>query len=224
MKKAFVSWSGGKDCCQSAYLAVRQGFQLVGLMNMVSSDKRRSCSHGLSARWLRLQAKALDIPLVQQPTTPKTYEAVYANNLKQLKSEGVNFVVFGDIDFQPHLDWITRLCSGAQITPVMPLWKQRQEDIARNFIDLGFEAVVVAVKADLLGEEWLGRKFDHQFLKELSAFDDEISPCGESGEFHTLVIDGPLFKKRVEIVPKGKEKRKNHWFLKIGQGRLVDKS
>ncbi len=76
---------------------------------------------------------------------------------------------------------------------------------------------------DLMGEEWLGRKFDAAFLKELSAHDDEISPCGEAGEFHTLVVDGPLFKKRLELQDTETEKRNNHWYLKAGKGVLTEK-
>jgi diphthine-ammonia ligase len=223
MKEAFVSWSGGKDCCQAAYQAVQQGFQISCFLNMVTNDKRRSCSHGLPARWIRLQAEAMGIPLLQQPTTFRNYEAVYSANLAKLKSNGVKYGVFGDIDFEPHLEWITRVCTGAGVMPLLPLWQQHQEDVARSFIDLGFEAVVVAVQADLLNEEWLGRKYDQRFLEELSAFDDEISPCGEAGEFHTLVVDGPLFKKRIEIKSTQKEKRGNHWFLKIGECSLLDK-
>ncbi len=223
MKKTFVSWSGGKDCCQAAYKAVQQGFQIVCLLNMVTNDKRRSCSHGLPARWIRLQAKAMELPLVQQPTTSSNYEAIYSASLAKLKSTGVNYGIFGDIDFEPHREWITRVCSSVNVMPVLPLWQEHQEDIARAFIDQGFEAVVVATRADLMGAEWLGRKFDAAFLKELSAYDDEISPCGEAGEFHTLVVDGPLFKKRIEIRRAEKEKRNNHWFLKIAECELLEK-
>jgi diphthine-ammonia ligase len=224
MKNAFVSWSGGKDCCQAAYRAVQQGFQIACLLNMITNDKRRSCSHGLSTRWIKLQAEALGLPLVQQPTTSANYEAVFTSNLKKLKSEGVSYGIFGDIDFEAHLEWITRVCSGVGVMPVLPLWQQHQEDVANNFINLGFEAIVIATRADLMGEEWLGRIYDTRFLKELSVYDDEISPCGEAGEFHTLVVDGPLFKKRIEIKSSEKEKRTNHWYLKLGECELVDKT
>lgn len=223
MKQAFISWSGGKDCCQAAYKASLDGFKIACLLNMVTSDKRRSCSHGLPTRWIRLQAEAMGLPLIQEPTTSRNYEAVFIANLKKLKNTGVNYGIFGDIDFEPHLEWITRICSTAGVMPVLPLWQQRQEDIAHNFIELGFEAVVIAVRSDFLGEEWLGRKYDAGFLKDLSKYNDEISPCGEAGEFHTLVIDGPLFKKRIEIKTAEKEKRLNHWFLKIKECELVNK-
>jgi diphthine-ammonia ligase len=223
VKEAFISWSGGKDCCQAAYKAVQEGFKINSLLNMVTNDNRHSCSHGLSTRWIRLQAEAMGLNLIQKPTTSRNYEAMYTSEIARLKSSGVNYGIFGDIDFEPHLEWITRICAGAKITPILPLWQLHQEDIAQNFIDLGFEAVVVATQADLLGEEWLGRKFDNSFLKEISAYNDEISPCGEAGEFHTLVVNGPLFKKRIEIKNFRKEQRNNHWYLKISKCELLEK-
>ena len=224
MKQAFISWSGGKDCCQAMYRAVQQGFQIACLLNMVTNDKRRSCSHGLSTRWIHLQAEAMGLPLLQPPTTSSNYEAVFTSNLKKLKSQGVNYGIFGDIDFEPHLEWITRVCSCAGVMPVLPLWQQHQEDIANSFIDLGYKAIVVATQADLMGEEWLGKKYDKLFLKQLASFNDEISPCGEAGEFHTLVVDGPLFKKRLEVKIGEREKRNNNWYLKINRCELVEKS
>ena len=224
MKQAFVSWSGGKDCCQALYRAVQQGFQIACLLNTVTNDKRHSCSHGLSTRWIHLQAEAMGLPLLQPPTISSNYEAVFTSNLKKLKSQGVHYGIFGDIDFEPHLEWITRVCSGAGVMPVLPLWQQHQEDIANSFIDLGYKAIVVATQADLMGEEWLGKKYDKLFLKQLALFNDEISPCGEAGEFHTLVVDGPLFKKRLEVKIGEREKRNNNWYLKINRCELVEKS
>jgi diphthine-ammonia ligase len=224
MKKAFVSWSGGKDCCQAAYRASREGYEIDCLLNTVTHKKIRSCSHGLSSGLIRMQAEALGLPLVQAATTSGNYESVFSSNLTKLKVAGIKYGVFGDIDFEPHLEWITRVCSGAGIMPVLPLWQLHQEDIARDFIRQGFKAVVVATQADLLGEEWLGRKFDESFLKDLAEHDDEISPCGEAGEFHTLVIDGPLFKKRLKLENLEKEKRRNHWYLKIGRCELLNKA
>ena len=224
MKKTFISWSGGKDCCQAAYLAIQRGFQITCLLNMVTNNKRRSCSHGLSTRWIRIQAEAMGLPLIQQATTSANYEATYTSTVRKLKANGVNYGVFGDIDFNPHREWITRVCASAGVMPILPLWQEHQENIANHFIDLGFEAVIVATQSDLLGEEWLGRKFNKAFLKELSDHDDEISPCGEAGEFHTIVVDGPLFKKRLELRDMKTEKRNNRWFLNIGKVVLVEKS
>jgi diphthine-ammonia ligase len=224
MEKAFVSWSGGKDCCQAAYQAIRQGIEIDYLLNTVTADKNRSCSHGISARWIKLQSEAMGIPLIHQATAGDNYEAMFIDAILKLKSEGTATGVFGDIDFEPHREWIQRVCEKAAVRPVLPLWQKDQMQIATDFIDLGFVSVVIATQSDLLGEEWLGRKFDARFLNELSAYNAGISPCGEAGEFHTLVIDGPLFKKRIEILETEKVKRDNHWFLDIQKCELVSSS
>jgi diphthine-ammonia ligase len=223
MKKAFVSWSGGKDCCQAAYRAIQQGFNIRYLLNTVSQDGQRSCSHGISSQWLRLQSEALGIPVVQILTAGDNYEAVFTNALLKFKSEGIETGIFGDIDFNAHREWIERVCGKAGITPVLPLWLMQQDKIARDFIDDGFEAVVVATRADLLGKEWLGRKYDAGFLQDLTACSKNITPCGEAGEFHTLVVDGPLFKKRLAILETAQVPRDNHWFLDIRQCELREK-
>ena len=217
MNQVFVSWSGGKDCCLSCYQAIVSGLKVRYLANAITADGKRSCSHGLPAKVIQAQSQAIGIPLIQRRTTHDTYETEFKNMLRGFKTEGVNGGVFGDIDFNEHRQWIEQVCQAAAITPHLPLWGESQDKIMRDFIDLGFEAIVVATKADLLGEEWLGRKIDLDFLKSLDELKEtnEITPCGEDGEYHTLVIDGPLFKKRLEIMETKKVPRGGHWFLEI---------
>ena len=224
MQTAFASWSGGKDCCQAAYQAASQGFKIKFLLNTVTQDGRHSCSHGLAAEWIKLQSEAIGIPVIQLPTTDDTYESLFVESISKLATEGVTAGVFGDIDFEPHREWIERVCAKAGIRPVLPLWQKGQGKIARDFIDLGFYSVVIATQADLLGEEWLGRGFDLDFLNELSVYNKELSPCGEAGEFHTLVLDGPIFNKRIELQETEKIKRGNNWFLDIKSCKLLNKS
>lgn len=222
MKKAFVSWSGGKDCCQAAYKAAQQGFELKWLLNMVNQEAGRSCSHGIPAKWVSLQADALGIPILQPATRGEDYEEVFTATLRQLKQEGITHGVFGDMDFEPHREWVERVCGAAGIIPVLPLWQGAQEQIALDFIKAGFVSVITTVRADLLGEEWLGRTFDEGFLREIEELNRGITPCGEAGEFHTLVIDGPLFKKRLEIRFAEKVRRQDHLFLDIRSMELVE--
>jgi diphthine-ammonia ligase len=223
MKKAFVSWSGGKDCCLAAYQAGLQGFSVNYLVNMVTQDGLRSSSHGISAACIKLQAEALQIPILQNPATRESYESVFTATIARLKAEGVETGIFGDIDFNAHREWIDRVCGQAGITPVLPLWLKNQEQIALDFIKAGFTSIIVAVRSDLLGPEWLGRVFNAGFLKDLAAFNRDITPCGEAGEFHSLVIDGPLFKKRLAIPESNVERRDNHWFFNILKCELVEK-
>jgi len=190
---------------------------------MVTEDGQRSRSHGLAAKWLQMQAQAIGIPLIQRRTTSTDYEAEFKSTLLALKQEGITAGVFGDIDFNAHREWIDRVCSETGITPFLPLWEESQNKLLREFIDLGFEAVVVATRADLLGEEWLGRKLDSDFLADLAKLEN-ITLCGEAGEYHTLVIDGPLFQKRIEIIEASKILRDGHWFLDIEKCELRSKT
>ncbi len=224
MTKAFVSWSGGKDCCLAAYKAIQQGIELNCLLNMTANDGGRSCSHGMAARWIRLQSEALEIPVLQYPTTHDNYAEVFTSTLLELVKQGVTAGVFGDIDFNPHREWIEKICALAGINPLLPLWLGDQNKIVNEFIRLGFEAKVVATRADLMGKEWLGRSVNRSFLKDIADFNKDITPCGEAGEFHTLVIDGPIFKKRLEIRDAEIEKRDKHWFWDIKNIELVQKS
>jgi diphthine-ammonia ligase len=227
MSQAFVSWSGGKDSCLACYRAITSGMQVRYLLNMVTEDERWSRSHGLSAEVLRRQAEALGIPLVQQRTTRADYEAKFKDVLLRFVGEGVTSGVFGDIDVVEHREWIERVCSTVGVTPHLPLWEEDQEKLFREFIDSGFESVVVATKADLLGEEWLGRKVDLAFLGELKELKKTknvtITPCGEAGEYHTYVINGPLFHQCLEIREVNKELRDGRWFLGITKCELKPK-
>ena len=217
MHQVFASWSGGKDSCLACYQAAVSGLEVSCLLNMITEDGKRSWTHGLSAGLLQMQSQAIGIPLVQRRTTMANYEAEFKDLLLTLKQTGISGGVFGDIDLEEHREWIDRICRAAEITPHLPLWGQSQEKIMRDFIGLGFEAIVVATKADLLGEEWLGRRIDLDFLKQLDELrkTKEITPCGEAGEYHTFVTDGPLFKQRIEIPEANKVLREEHWFLEI---------
>lgn len=221
MENAFASWSGGKDCSLACYRAINSGIKVKYLLNMVSEDSMRSRSHGVSAKTLQMQAEAMGIQLVQQPAGDN-YESQFKAALAELSKKGVTAGVFGDIDFNEHKEWIDRVCASANITPHLPLWLENQDKLMKEFIALGFIAIVVATKDDILGEEWLGRKIDQQFLADLAKLKN-VTPCGEAGEYHSLVIDGPLFKKRMEILETSKNYRMGRSFLDITHCELKPK-
>ncbi|MFC2007263.1 diphthine--ammonia ligase [Chloroflexota bacterium] len=225
MPKVFCSWSGGKDSCLACYLGVNNGLEVQYLANTVTEDGQRSCSHGISAEVIRLQAQAMGIPILQRPTTMNTYETEFISMLRAFKREGIEGGIFGDIDFNPHREWIETVCQAAGVTPHLPLWGKNQGTIMRDFISLGFESVVVAARADLFGDEILGRTVDLDFLDYLEELGRtrDITPCGEAGEYHTMVIDGPLFKKRVNILETSNELREGKWFLEIIKADLSNK-
>jgi diphthine-ammonia ligase len=223
MEKVFVSWSGGKDCCLALNRAKKSGMDVRCLVNMTTQDGKRSCSHGINADVIQKQAEALGIPIAQNPTTGDNYEAVFTETLKGFKKEGVTGGVFGDIDFNAHREWIERVCGNAGMTPHLPLWLEDQSKLMEEFIGAGFKSIVVAVRSDLLGQETLGRVIDHKFLAHITGLNKGITPCGEAGEFHSLVIDGPLFNKQLAIVKSEKVTRGNHHFLEIKQTEFIAK-
>jgi len=222
MEQAFASWSGGKDCCMACYLASVGGLKIRYLLNMVTEDGKTSWSHGMAAQWLDMQSKAIGIPLVQKRTTQADYEAAFKSTMVDFKQDGITAGVFGDIDFNAHKEWINRVCAAGGITPHLPLWEMDQNKILKDFVDLGFETIVVSTNPELMDESWLGRKIDRNFIADINKLKN-VTPCGESGEYHTLVIDGPIFKKRLEVIKANKVLRDKHWFFEITDCELRPK-
>lgn len=211
-----VSWSGGKESCLAYYKAMLDGFEVSHLLNFVSMEQR-CVSHGLDSKLMVAQSQAIGIPLIQKQITWDTYEERFKAAMTELKQMGVEGAVFGDIDIQEHKDWVNRVCSEVDITPMEPLWGLDPKQILTDFIDEGFEAIVVNVKADLFGEEWLGRKVDRSFLQDLQKLrgEHDLHLCGESGEYHTLVTDGPIFKGRIRILDSRRVLREGYWRFRL---------
>ena len=220
MMKVVASWSGGKDSCFACYKAILDGFDVVHLLNFISEEGNRS-SHGLGAELLSIQSQAVEIPIVQSITTKNTYEQDFKKVVDILKQDNIQGIVFGDIYLQGHRDWIERVCNDVDIRPIFPLWGIDTENIVHDFIDSGFDAIIVAIKAEILSEEWLGQKVDKNLIENLK--DIKIDPCGEAGEYHTFVIDGPLFKKRLRILDSDKVLKERYWLLDISRYEMIDK-
>jgi len=211
--KTFVSWSGGKESNFALYQAAKEGFRISHLLNMVTEEGERSRSHGLSSKLIRLQSEALNIPLLQQRCGWTTYEREFKKAVLKLKKKGIEAGVFGDIDFQEHRDWVERVCREVGIKAELPLWGKNRKELLEEFILAGFEAIIVAVKAEVLGKDWLGKKIDKNLVRELEK--KKIDLCGESGEYHTFVINGPIFKRRIKILKSNKVFKDGRWFLDI---------
>lgn len=213
--KAFVSWSGGKETSLACYRAMRTENIVVNyLLNMITEDGAHSRTHGLSSFILQLQAEALGIPLVQRRTSWESYEQEFKKAISDFKKEGVEIGVFGDIDLQEHRDWVERVCNDAGIKPILPLWKEQREKLLEELIGVGFKAIIVATQDRFLGKRWLGRPVDMELIKKLKVLGG-IDLCGEKGEYHTFVYDGPIFKKPVEFEVGKKYLKEGHWLLEI---------
>ncbi|MFH1877144.1 MAG: diphthine--ammonia ligase [Candidatus Omnitrophota bacterium] len=214
-KKAFVSWSGGKDSVLACYNAIKNdGIEIAYLLNMLSENGTHSRSHHLSVAALRSQAEAMGIPIVQRQAGWQGYEEEFKKALAVFKEEGVHIGVFGDIDVQEHRDWVERVCSESGLNAMLPLWQRSRESLMGEFIAAGFKAVIVAVKLECMGSEWLGRQLDRQFVEDMKCL-PQVDLCGENGEYHTFVYDGPIFKVPVEFSVGEKIETQMHCFLDI---------
>jgi len=218
MEKTFAvsSWSSGKDSCLAYYKAVKEGYNIKYLLNFISKEHKRCCFHGIEAGLIKLQAELIGVPLVQKEVTAdmKEYEKEFKAAVSEI--EGAKSMVFGDIYLDEHKLWVERVCNDININPVEPLWNMPTAEILEEFINLGFKAIIVSCQADKFNSDFVGRVIDKKLLDELKS--KNICPCGENGEFHTFVIDGPIFKKPIKIIesnPVLKEGFWKYWFLDI---------
>jgi len=206
-----MSWSGGKDSCFACHEAMRQGYKVSHLVNFISKEFQRVSFHGTEAKLIQLQSQAMVIPLLQKETTWDGYEQEFKEAVRSLIPSGVKGMIFGDIYLQEHKDWVERVCGDLGIEAVEPLWMKNLEEVLSGFIDAGFQAVIVSAKSQLIERDWIGHLVDRDFMMYLK--ERNIDVCGENGEYHTLVIDGPIFKKRIQLIQSKTIVRDNHWFL-----------
>lgn len=214
MTGTIATWSGGKDSCLATHQALLAGYDVRFLANTVARDSGRVRFHGILGDVIRLQSEAVARPLLQQETDPDSYEREFKDNIRRGLAAGVTSVVFGDIHLQHCLEWATRVCNELGVELVEPLFGRDPRRVLEEFIDSGFEAIVVSTQAEILGEDWVGRTIDHSFFADIVARSD-VDPCGENGEYHTLVVDGPLFSRRLIITEAGRVLLGGYWFLDI---------
>jgi uncharacterized protein (TIGR00290 family) len=210
-RRCMVSWSGGKDACLAMHRAVACGARVETLVNMKVEGGDRSRSHGLRSGVIEAQARALGMKLDGGPTSWEDYEERFVGVLRKLKDQGIAAGIFGDIDLQGHLDWEQMVCRRAGVIPVLPLWKGERMELVRELLQAGFEARIVAVRAGVLSPDYLGRILSLDLAEEFQ--NRGLDACGENGEFHTVVTDGPLFAHPVEILPGERVRKTGHWFL-----------
>ena len=192
-----TSWSGGKDSCYAMMQAVQQGFIPKVLLNMMNENGKISRSHGLPLSILNQQAQKMQLPLEAVPATWGDYEAKFISTLKTLKSKfDLDAAVFGDIDLQPHKEWEDKVCEAASLKAILPLWKQNRIVLVNEMIENGIVTMIVSCNSQM-GESYLGKILTKELAQELQ--EKGIDPCGENGEFHTLVINCPLFSEAIEL-------------------------
>jgi diphthine-ammonia ligase len=210
--RAAISWSGGKDCCSALY-RVRDDYEIAAAVTMFDEAGARSRSHGLRPALLAAQVERLGLKHVTSRCSWDTYTDAFAAALEQLPAIGVTHVIFGDIMFDEHRAWTERLCAGAGLTAVQPIWGESTEHLLLEFLRTGGEALIVTARAEYLPASWLGRQLTDDMLSELAALG--VDPCGERGEYHTLVTNTPLFSRPLAVLRRSYVLRSGCWALDL---------
>ncbi|GAA3507976.1 diphthine--ammonia ligase [Aquimarina addita] len=201
MHKTYFNWSSGKDSCLALYeILQQQEYQILTLVTTINKDFNRVSMHGLRELLLDQQVENLGFPIKKiefpKDVSMTSYNEVMQRNVIELKNEGYTHCIFGDIFLEDLRKYREEQLQTIGMKAVFPLWKRNTRELLLEFIKQGFKAITVCVNAKYLDASFCGRILDKRFLEDLPA---NVDPCGEHGEFHTFVFDGPLFKKPVQF-------------------------
>lgn len=219
-----VAWSGGKDCALALTEAQRDpALRVVGLLTTVTEEYDRISMHGVRLPLLRAQAAAIGLPLAEVPIPPDCPNELYEQRMAealhaQRRERAVAGVVFGDLFLADVREYRERQLEPLGLRPIFPLWGRDTRQLARRFIDDGFRAILCVVDPGQLDPSFVGRDYDDGLLADLP---EGVDPCGENGEFHTFVHDGPLLDTPVPVERGQVVERNGFWFcdLRSSPGR-----
>jgi uncharacterized protein (TIGR00290 family) len=192
-----LSFSGGKDSTLALDRAVRHGWPVSYLLNLYDADSQRVRFHGVRQALIQAQADALSIPLLDYPTRPETFEQVLLAALDELRERGVDAIIFGNIHLADVRAWYEQRTTGKGLLHLEPLWGEPVGLLAREVIQRGYHAILTSVELARAKESWLGQPLSEPLLQEFEAAG--IDACGERGEYHTFVSNGPLFRQPLPI-------------------------
>ncbi len=198
--RAVISWSSGKDSALALHRLRQSGeVQVVAALTTLTEDFARVSMHGVREELLDRQLQLLGLPgykvLIPWPCPNDVYEQAMARALERLKREGITHMVFGDLFLEDVRAYREEKLAGSGITPIFPLWQLGSREVAEAIIDSGIRALVSCVDASKLDRSFAGRTFDRQLLRDLPR---HVDPCAERGEFHTVVVDGPIFSGAID--------------------------
>jgi len=201
-EKVLFSWSGGKDSAMALYeLQMAHSYEISALLTVVTEDYDRISMHGVRRILLERQADSLGYPLekilISKNASNEEYESKMRDVLVKYRETGVSSVVFGDIFLEDVRRYREDRLAKIGMKGIFPLWKRDTTKLANTFINLGFKAIVTCVDSNVLDKRFVGRVYNKQFLRELPP---NVDPCGENGEFHSFVYDGPIFRRKISFV------------------------
>ena len=200
MEKFVTSFSGGKDCALSMYLMKERGF--IANSIIITIKETNSWTHGINLKMIEEYENVLGLKVYPVFCKMDNYEEEFENTLRRIKEErGVNICVFGDIDIEQHLNWNRTRCENVDMEAIMPLEKINREEAVLKFINSGFKAIIKKVNLNYLDKSFLGIELNKKTIEDIKRYSEEknieIDLCGENGEYHTVVVDGPLFNKKI---------------------------
>ncbi len=201
MAKAIFNWSGGKDSALALYkIQIEKKIEVSSLLTTLNKKNKRVSGHGIRESLLDLQSKNMSIPInkifLPEDVSNETYEKMMKEYWEKKKNEGINYCISGDIFLEDVKEYREKQLSMMDIQSVFPLWKMNSNDVLKEFIDLGFKSIVVCINEKYLDSSFVGRIIDADFVADLPP---NIDPCGENGEYHSFVFDGPIFKKPIDF-------------------------
>ncbi len=196
-KKFVASYSGGKDSTLAIYRAIKAGLEPLSLIITYNKDKNISWFHGIPDKLLKNISNSLNIPIWFIETNGEEYTKNFEKSLKKAKDLGADVCIFGDIDIEGHLKWCTKRCENVGLEACFPLWKEDRKSIVYEFLESGFVANFTVINNEKLSDRFLGMTMTKEICKQIEEEGADI--CGENGEYHTFVSDGPIFKEKVNF-------------------------
>lgn len=200
--QTMASWSGGKDSCLALWRSQKSGAAITHLLTALDETGQKTRSHGVSKDLIIAQGKSLGMQNTFISASWQDYETRFINQLKTLHAQGVRKAIFGDIDLIAHREWEESVCLKAGLEAELPLWNEDRLAMVHEFLNAGFKARVVCVDGRYLDESFVGQEFNQDYLDRLPS---NVDACGENGEFHTFVYDGPNFGHPIRWESLGKK-------------------
>ena len=194
--KFVMSYSCGKDSTLALHSMIEQGHEPVALITMFNEESNRSFFHGADNKMIQAYSEALRIPVLITPAKGADYHLAMEESLKKAVSMGAEVACFGDIDIEDNRKWAEKRARNANLKSAFPLWRKDREENVYELIELGYKCIIKSINNTLLPKSILGKAIDVNVIDEIKKCGIDI--CGENGEYHTLVVDGPIFHEALK--------------------------
>lgn len=196
-----MNWSGGKDSSLALFEALQNGMEISTLLTTISMPQKRITMHGVKEELLEQQAESIGIPLQKvylDAADMESYNKIMQDALAKRIEAGDKKAIYGDIFLEDLREYREGQLQKIDLEAIFPLWKKDTAELAKRFVEVGFKAICVCIDLSALDASFCGREMDAQFFADLPT---HVDPCGENGEFHSFVFDGPIFKTPVTVQP-----------------------